>query len=34
VERLPPPDDASWRQRFNAAIDHARNRLATRVNRG
>ena len=32
IQPLPPPGDASWRQRFNAAIDHARNRLALRVN--
>ena len=32
VTRLTPPADASWRQRFGAAIDHARNRLAQRVN--
>jgi competence protein ComEC len=32
IQRLPPPGDASWGQRFNAAIDHARNRLALRVN--
>src|SRR5271166_2115562 len=31
IQRLPPPGDASWRQRFSAAIDHARNRLALRV---
>ena len=30
--RIPPPADASWSQRFHAAIDHARNRLAQRVN--
>ena len=29
---MPPPGDASWRQRFDAAIDQARNRLALRVN--
>ena len=29
----PPPGEASLRQRFGAAIDHARNRLAVRVNR-
>src|SRR5271157_5344603 len=33
IRRLPPPGDASWRQRFDAAIDHARNRLAVRVDR-
>jgi len=33
IERLAPPGDASWRQRFDAAIDHARNRLAVRVDR-
>ena len=32
IQRLPPPGDASWRQRFDAAIDQARNRLALRVN--
>src|SRR5271166_5523374 len=32
IQRLPPPGDTSWRQRFSAAIDHARNRLALRVN--
>ncbi len=32
IERRPPPREASWRQRFGAAIDHARNRLALRVN--
>ena len=31
IQRLPPPVDANWRQRFGAAIDHARNRLAQRV---
>ncbi len=31
VNVLPPPRDASWRQRFFAAIDRARNRLAVRV---
>ncbi len=31
MRRLPPPGDASLSQRFYAAIDHARNRLATRV---
>ena len=31
IQRLPPPVDASWRQRFDAAIDQARNRLALRV---
>ncbi len=29
---LPPPREASWRQRFFASIDQARNRLALRVN--
>jgi competence protein ComEC len=29
---LPPPTDATWGQRIGAAIDHARNRLALRVN--
>ena len=29
---MPPPRDASWRQRFDATIDQARNRLALRVN--
>jgi competence protein ComEC len=28
---LPPPHDAPWRERFFAAIDRARNRLAVRV---
>ena len=32
IQHLPPPGDASWRQRFDAAIDQARNRLALRVN--
>jgi competence protein ComEC len=32
IQRLPAPSDANWRQRFSAAIDHARNRLASRVN--
>jgi competence protein ComEC len=32
IQRVPPPSDASWRQRFDAAIDHGRNRLALRVN--
>ena len=32
IQRVPPPGDASWRQRFDAAIDQARNRLALRVN--
>ena len=32
IELLPPPGDASWRQRLSAGIDHARNRLALRVN--
>ena len=32
IQRLPPPVDASWSQRFDAAIDQARNRLALRVN--
>ena len=31
VTRASPPADASWRQRFGAAIDRARNRLALRV---
>ena len=31
IKVLPPPDDASLRQRFSAAIDHARNALALRV---
>jgi competence protein ComEC len=31
IRLLPPPADASLRQRFDAAIDHARNRLALRV---
>ncbi len=33
IKLLPPPGDASLRQRFSAAIDHARNRLAVRVDR-
>jgi competence protein ComEC len=33
IQVLPPPGDASFRQRFAAAIDHARNRLAVRVDR-
>ncbi len=32
IQHLPPPGHASWRQRFDAAIDQARNRLALRVN--
>src|SRR5579863_8991942 len=32
IQHLPPPGDASWRQRFDAGIDQARNRLALRVN--
>ncbi len=32
IRVMPPPGDASLRQRFGAAIDHARNRLALRVN--
>src|SRR5271166_2792030 len=31
IQRLPPPGDTSWCQRFSAAVDHARNRLALRV---
>jgi competence protein ComEC len=31
ISVLPPPREASWRQRFFAAIDQARNRLAVRV---
>ena len=31
ISVLPPPREASWRQRFFAAIDQARNRLALRV---
>ena len=31
ISVLPPPREASWRQRFFAAIDRARNRLAVRV---
>ncbi len=31
IEVLPPPADATFGQRFAAAIDHARNRLAVRV---
>ena len=32
IRLLPPPSDASLSQRFTAAIDQARNRLALRVN--
>src|ERR1700729_2412944 len=32
IQRLAPPGDASWRQRFDATIDQARNRLALRGN--
>jgi competence protein ComEC len=32
IAREAPPGDATWRQRFDAAIDQARNRLALRVN--
>ena len=32
IRLLPPPGDATLGQRFSAAIDHARNRLALRVN--
>ena len=32
IRLLPPPGDASLSQRFHAAIDQARNRLALRVN--
>ena len=32
IKLLPPPGDATFSQRFGAAIDHARNRLALRVN--
>ena len=32
IRVLPPPGDATFRQRLGAAIDHARNRLAVRVN--
>src|SRR5271167_1447523 len=32
IQVLPPPGDASLSQRFHAAIDQARNRLALRVN--
>src|SRR5271166_448339 len=32
IRRVSAPGDASWRQRFSAAIDQARNRLALRVN--
>ncbi len=31
ISVLPPPHETSWRQRFFAAIDRARNRLAVRV---
>src|SRR5271157_4204118 len=33
IKILPPPGEASLGQRFSAAIDHARNRLAVRVDR-
>ena len=33
IRLVPPPADATLRQRFSAAIDHARNRLAVRVDR-
>jgi competence protein ComEC len=33
IRVLPPPRQAPWRQRFFAAIDRARNRLAVRVDR-
>jgi competence protein ComEC len=32
IRRVSAPGDANWRQRFSAAIDQARNRLALRVN--
>jgi competence protein ComEC len=32
IRLLPAPRDASWRQKLDAAIDQARNRLALRVN--
>ena len=32
IRLLPPPGDATLSQRFSAGIDHARNRLALRVN--
>jgi competence protein ComEC len=32
IKVQPPPIDATWGQRVGAAIDHARNRLALRVN--
>jgi competence protein ComEC len=32
IQHLVPLGDASWRQRFDAAVDQARNRLALRVN--
>ena len=32
IRLMPAPRDASSRQRFDAAIDHARNRLELRVN--
>src|SRR5271156_2049356 len=31
ISLLPPPRETSWRERFAAAIDQARNRLALRV---
>src|SRR5580704_9299293 len=33
IRRVSAPGDASWRQRFDAAIDQARNRLALRSTR-
>jgi competence protein ComEC len=32
IQHLPAPSEATWSQRFYAAIDQARNRLALRVN--
>ena len=32
IHATSPPADATWGQRFHAAVDHARNRLALRVN--
>ena len=32
IQHLPAPREATWSQRFYAAIDQARNRLALRVN--
>ena len=34
IQRLAPPGDAALRQRFNAAIDHARRKPSCRPSRG